>query len=91
MLWSAQIKWFLRWPGGRLDHINGGQRHSNGEFENKSRKPRDLTENRHSDSLKKGQLTFFQSKIMKGDKIADDDTDDALRTIIRPSDINTVY
>ncbi len=34
-----------------------------GEFENNSRKPRDLIENRHSDSLTKGQPTLSQGKM----------------------------
>jgi hypothetical protein len=44
--------------GGRLDHINIGQGCSKGELEN-SRKPRDLTENRHGDTLKKGATYSF--------------------------------
>jgi hypothetical protein len=45
-----------------------------------SRKPRDLVENRHGDSLKKGQLTLSQGKEKKGDDVADDENDDAVRT-----------
>ncbi len=41
-----------------------------GELENSSRKPRDLTEGRQSDSLKKGQLTLSQGKMKKGDDVA---------------------
>jgi hypothetical protein len=78
--WTAtqQIRWFSRWPCGRLDHFNGGQRHSRVELENNSREPRDLTKNRHSDSLKKSQLTLSQGMMRKGDVIvvADDDDDD---------------
>ncbi len=57
--------------------INSGKWHSKGELENNSRKPRDLTKNRHSDSLKKSRLTIFQGMMKKGDVIvvADDDTD----------------
>ncbi len=36
-----------------------------GELGNISRKLRDLTENRHSDSLKKGQNTLFQDKMKR--------------------------
>jgi hypothetical protein len=40
--------------------VNGGQRRSGGEFEDNYRlKPRDLTENRHTDSLKKGSTYSF--------------------------------
>jgi hypothetical protein len=35
--------------------------------------PRGLNENRHSDSLKKGQLTISQGKMKRGDDAADDD------------------
>jgi hypothetical protein len=49
-------------------------------LENNSRKLRDLTENRHSDSLKKGQLTLCQGKVKKGDDVADDDDDDVVST-----------
>ncbi len=57
--------------------------HSRGELENNSRKLWDLTKNRHSDSLKKGQLTLFQGNMQKGD---DDD-----KCVTRPSDSNTMY
>jgi hypothetical protein len=40
-----------------------------------TRKPRDLTKNRHSDSLKKGQHTLCQGKMKKRDDAADDDDD----------------
>ncbi len=53
-----------------------------GELENNSRKPRDLTENRHSYSLKRGQLTLSQGKMKKGDVVAVDDDDDAVRTSV---------
>ncbi len=61
--------------------VTDGQRHSNGELENNSRKPRDLTRNRHSDSLTKSQLTLFQGMMKKGAVIliADGD-DDEVRT-----------
>jgi hypothetical protein len=52
-----------------------------GELENISRKPRDWIENRHSDSLRKGQLNLFQGKMKKGDDV-DDDDDDAMRTSV---------
>jgi hypothetical protein len=62
--------------GGRLDHINCGQRRSRGELENTSKKPRDLTRNRNSDSQRKGQLTLSQSMVKNGDDVAVDDYDD---------------
>jgi hypothetical protein len=65
-----------------------------GALENNPRKPRDLIENRHNDSLKKSQLSLSQGKMKKGDDVADDDDDDAVRTIVcvtRLSDSNTVY
>jgi hypothetical protein len=43
-----------------VDSVNGGQRRSKGELEKTPRKPKDLTENRHSDSLKKGQITLLR-------------------------------
>jgi hypothetical protein len=45
------------------------------EFENNSRKLRDLTENRHSNSLKRGQRSLCQGKVKKGDDVADDEDD----------------
>ncbi len=39
-----------------VDRINSGQMHWRGELENNCRKPKNLTKNRHSDSLKMGQL-----------------------------------
>jgi hypothetical protein len=56
---STQIRWFTWWPGGRLARINGGQRRLKEELENNSRRPRDPTENRHSDSLKRVNLLFL--------------------------------
>ncbi len=53
-----------------------------GESENNSRKLRDLLKNRHSDSLKKSQLTLSQRMLKKGDVKDDtDDDDDEVRTI----------
>ncbi len=49
------------------------------DLENNSRKPGIQSENLHSDSLKKVQLTLSQGKTEKGD-VADDDDDDAVRT-----------
>ncbi len=49
-------------------------------MENNSRKPKDLTKNRHSDSLKKGQFTLSQGMVKKGDDVVVDDDDDAVRT-----------
>jgi hypothetical protein len=46
--------------GGRLDRVNGSQRHFREEMENISRKLRDLTKNGHSDSLKKIYLLFLR-------------------------------
>ncbi len=53
-----------------------------GELENNSRKPRDLTKNRHSDSLKKSQLTLSQGMMKKSDvvAVADDFDDNEVRT-----------
>ncbi len=52
-----------------------------GKVGNNYRKPRDLPENRHSDSLKRVSLcTLSQGKMKKGDDVADDDDDDAERT-----------
>jgi hypothetical protein len=48
---------------------SSGQMCSRAELENNSRKPRDLTKNRHSDSLKKGQLTLYQGMMKKGDDL----------------------
>ncbi len=52
-----------------------------GELENSYRKPRDLTKNKHIDSLKQGQITLSQGKKKKIDEVADDDDDDAVRTV----------
>jgi hypothetical protein len=52
-----------------------------GELENNSGEPRDLVKNRHSDNIKKGQLTLFQGKMKKGDDVADDDDDVTVRTV----------
>jgi hypothetical protein len=49
--------------------------HSRGKLKNNSRKPRDLTKNRYSDSLKKGQLNLSHD-------VAVDDDDDAMRTSV---------
>ncbi len=77
---SHQIRWFAWWPGGRLDCINGQRPETlKGELENNSRKPRGLLKNRHSDSLKKNQLTLSQGMMKKGD-ICDDADDDKVRT-----------
>jgi hypothetical protein len=55
---STQTRWFSWWPGRRLDHVNSGHRRSKRESESNSRKLRDLTKNRHSDSLKKSTYSF---------------------------------
>jgi hypothetical protein len=56
-----------------------------------SRKPRGLTKNRHSDSLKKGHLSLSQGKVKKGDNVAVDDDDYAVRTsVTKPSDSDTL-
>jgi hypothetical protein len=49
-----------------------------------SSKARDLAINRHSDSLKKCQLTLSQGMIKKGDVfvVADDDDDDEVTTSV---------
>jgi hypothetical protein len=46
-----------RWEAGPRERW---QKTLKGESENNSRKPRVLVKNRHSDSLKKGQLTLSQ-------------------------------
>ncbi len=52
-------------------------------MENDSRKPRDLSKNRHIDSLKKGQLTLsgYDEKEREDDVTLDDDVD-AVRTSV---------
>jgi hypothetical protein len=45
-------------------------------LENNSRKPRDLTKNRHIDSLKKDQLTLSRGMVKRRDDVAVDDDDD---------------
>jgi hypothetical protein len=60
-----------------------------GELENNSRKPRDPSENWHSDSLKKILLSLSQSKKKRGDEIADDEDSDAVRASV-PQDRVTV-
>jgi hypothetical protein len=52
------------------------------ELENNSEKPRDLTENKHSDRLKKGPLSLSLGKMKKGDGVANNEDDDAVRTIV---------
>jgi hypothetical protein len=52
-----------------------------GELENNSRKPRDLVRNWYGNSLKKIQLTLSQGK-KKGDDVADDKDDDAVKTSV---------
>jgi hypothetical protein len=51
-----------------------------GEAENNSSKPRDLLENRHSDSLKNRQLTFSLGMLKKGDVDNNADDDDKVST-----------
>jgi hypothetical protein len=41
-----------------------------------------LSDNWHSNSLKKVQLTLSQGKKKKGDEIDDEDDDDAVRTSV---------
>ncbi len=54
-----------------------------GELENNRGKPRDLLKNRHSDSLKKSQLTISQEMLKKGDVAVDaDHDDDKVRTSV---------
>jgi hypothetical protein len=53
-----------------------------GELENNSRKPRDLTKNRHSGSLKKSQLTSSQVMLKKGDDVTGDDADYEVRSSV---------
>ncbi len=47
-------------------------------MENNSKKPLNLTKNRHSDSLKQGQLPLSHGMVKKGDDVAVDDDDDAV-------------
>ncbi len=49
-------------------------------FENDTRQPRDLFKNRHSDHLKKTQLTLSQRMLKKGDVNDDDDDASEVRT-----------
>jgi hypothetical protein len=58
------------------------QRRSRGELENNPRKPRNLIENRHSDSLKRDQLPLSQGKMKRGDDVAVDEDDDAVTTSV---------
>jgi hypothetical protein len=51
-----------------------------GRIKNNFRKPRDLLKNRHSDGLKKSQLTLSQEMLKKGDVDDDADDDDEVRT-----------
>jgi hypothetical protein len=51
-------------------------------LENNSKKPRDLTNSRHSDSLEKGHLTLSQGMMKKGDDVAVDYDDDVMRTSV---------
>jgi hypothetical protein len=73
---------------GELDRINSGQRHSKGELDNNSRKLRDLLKNRHSDSLKKDQLTPSQGMMKKGDDVAVDD--DVVRTSVSQNIVTSI-
>ncbi len=45
-------------------------------MENNSRKPKDLTKNRHVDILEESHLTLFQVKMKSGSDVAVDDRDD---------------
>jgi hypothetical protein len=80
----------LAMAGGRLNRFNGGKRCLREQFKVNYRKPRDLTENRHSGSLKKGQITLFQGMVKKRNDVAVDDDDDAVRTS-EPRDSDTVF
>ncbi len=63
---STQIRGFSWWIGGRLHHVNDGQRHSREELENNSRKPRHLAENRHSDILQQSSTYSFSGSGGEG-------------------------
>jgi hypothetical protein len=76
-------------PGGRLDRINGGQKVLKGRVKNNSRKPRDLTKNSNSDSLKKGQL--FQEMMKRGNDAANDDDEDAVKTSVSQNPVTLHY
>jgi hypothetical protein len=59
-----------------------------------TRKPKDLTKNWHSGTVKKGQHTLCQGKMKKREDDAADDDDDAVsenQCFTRRSDGNTVY
>jgi hypothetical protein len=56
--------------------------------EDNSRKPRDLLKNRHSDSLKKSELTLSQGMMNKGDVVVADE-DDKLRTSASQNHVTT--
>ncbi len=67
--------------GGRLDRVNGSQKVLKGS--------QDLTKNRNSDSLKKGQLS--QEMMKRGDDAAIDDDDDAVRTSVSQNPVTLHY
>ncbi len=61
-----------------------------GEFENNSRMPRDQVKKWHSNSLKKFNLLFLRVRRRKGDKIADDEDDDAVKTSVSQDRVTAV-
>ncbi len=58
-------------------------------MENNSRKTRDLTKTRQSGSLNKGQITLSQGMVKKGDVVAVDKGDDAVRTSVSQNQVTT--
>ncbi len=70
---STQIRWFVRWPGRRLDLVRGGQRCSMENWKKTLGSQGTQLENWHSDRLKKTQLTLSHGQKKKGDKVADDE------------------
>jgi hypothetical protein len=77
---SSQLKsngsLMARWEAGPCERWSKTPKR---ELENNSRKPRDLAENLHSNSLQNVQLTLSQGKKEKENEVADDE-DDVVRT-----------
>jgi hypothetical protein len=53
-------------------------------------KPRDLLNNRHSDTLKKSQLTLSQGKLKRGD-VNDATDDDEVRTTVSQNCVTATH
>jgi hypothetical protein len=76
---STQIIWFSWWQGGRLNHINCGQRRLRYSWKN-SWKPRDLFERQVWWQPKKESTSSFQGMKKKGDVTVNTDDDDEVWT-----------